>query len=243
MRSAPMPRLALLAGGLATRMRPATLSVAKSMLPVAGEPFLGHQLRRLSREGIREVVICCGHLQEQLRDYAGDGSAWGCSVEYSADGSEPLGTGGAVRRALPLLGPEFMVMYGDSFLPTAFGPIWGAFAQSGSPAMMTVYRNAGLWDASNVEFRDGQLIRYSKHARTPEMHHIDYGLSCFRADAFDGWPEGVRFDLAELMTSLGDRGALAGYEVQERFYEIGSHPGLAELDALLRSPGFAGGRA
>ncbi len=243
MREPRMPRLALLAGGLATRMRPATLATAKSMLSVAGEPFLGHQLRRLAGEGISEIVICCGHLEEQLREYAGDGSAWGCAVEYSPDGTVPLGTGGAVRRALPLLGPEFMVMYGDSFLPAAFAPVWAAFQHSRSPAMMTVYRNGDLWDASNVEFRDGQLVRYSKHARTPEMHHIDYGLSCFRAKAFDGWPEGVRFDLAEVMTSLQARGSLAGFEVQERFYEIGSPPGLAELDALLRSSASLGGRA
>ena len=243
MRKPRMPRLALLAGGLATRMRPATLAIAKSMLPVAGVPFLGHQLQRLAGEGVREIVICCGHLEEQLREYAGDGSAWGCAVEYSPDGADPLGTGGAVRRALPLLGREFMVMYGDSFLPTAFPPVWAAFQDSQSPAMMTVYRNAGLWDASNVEFRDGQLVRYSKHTRTPEMHHIDYGLSCFRAEAFDGWPEGVRFDLAEVMTSLQEHGALAGFEVQERFYEIGSYPGLAELDVLLRSPATPGDRA
>ncbi len=238
-----MPRLALLAGGLATRMRPATLRVAKSMLPVAGEPFLGHQLRRLAGEGIREIVICCGHFEEQLREYAGNGSAWGCDVVYSPDGAEPLGTGGAVRQALPLLGPEFMVMYGDSFLPASFPPVWAAFQQAGSQALMTVYRNAGLWDTSNVEFRHGQLVRYSKHARTPEMLHIDYGLSCFRADAFDEWPIGVRFDLAEVMTSLQERGALAGFEVQERFYEIGSQPGLAELDALLRPSATLGGQA
>ncbi len=148
-----------------------------------------------------------------------------------------------MRRALPLLGPEFLVMYGDSFLQAPFRPVWAAFQQAGSPAMMTVYRNSGLWDASNVEFRDGQLLRYSKHARTPEMLHIDYGLSCFRADAFDGWPEGARFDLAEVVTSLQERGALAGFEVRERFYEIGSQPGLLELDALLRASGNPGVQA
>ncbi len=231
---AEMPTLALLAGGLATRMRPATLTIAKSMLPVAGEPFLGHQLRDLAAQGLREVVICCGHLEEQLRAYAGDGARWGLRVQYSPDGPAPLGTGGAIKKALPLLGPEFMVMYGDSWLPTSFAPVWRAFKRSGGDGLMTVYPNAGRWDTSNVEFAAGQIARYSKAAQTPAMRHIDYGLSCFRAQAFEGWPEGARFDLADVAMDLLTRGELAGFEVRERFYEIGSPVGLAETRALLQ---------
>ena len=229
---APMPALALLAGGLATRMRPATLSTAKSMLPVAGEPFLGHQLRMLAEQGIREVVLCCGHLAGQLEAYAGDGRKWGLRVRYSGDGAEPLGTGGALRK--PLLGSRFMVMYGDSYLPTRFGPVWQAFLGCGLEGLMTVFPNEGRWDTSNVQFEGGWLMDYSKSARTREMRHIDYGLSCFEARAFAGWPEGARFDLAEVAADLLRRGELAGFEVRERFYEIGSPAGLAETDALLR---------
>ena len=226
--------MALLAGGMATRMRPATLSIAKSMLPVAGEPFLGQQLRMLAAQGVREVVICCGYLEEQLRAYAGDGSRWGCRVRYSPDGASPLGTGGALRKALPLLGEQFMVMYGDSYLPTAFRPAWEAFLQSGQEGLMTVYRNAGRWDTSNVEFDNGRIRKYSKQAKTPEMCHIDYGLSCFRAEALRCWPEGSGFDLAGVALELLSRRQLAGFEVRERFYEIGSPAGLAETDRLLR---------
>ncbi len=215
-------------------MRPATLTIAKSMLPIAGEPFLGHQLREFAVQGLREVVICCGHLEEQLRAYAGDGARWGLRVRYSADGTVPLGTGGAIKKALPLLGPEFMVMYGDSWLPTAFAPVWQAFARSGRDALMTVYPNAGRWDTSNVEFTSGRIARYSKAAQSPTMRHIDYGLSCFRARAFEGWPEGARLDLADVAADLLARGELSGFEVRERFYEIGSPAGLAETRALLQ---------
>ena len=228
-----MPALALLAGGMATRMRPATLGTAKSMLEVAGEPFLGHQLRMLAEQGIRDVVICCGYLEEQLRAYAGDGTRWGCRVRYSPDGGAPLGTGGALRKALPLLGEQFMVMYGDSYLPTAFRPVWDAFLRSKSEGLMTVYRNAGRWDASNVAFDNGRITKYSKQAKTLEMQHIDYGLSCFRAEALSGWPEGSGFDLAGVTMELLKRRELAGFEVRERFYEIGSPAGLAEVDDLL----------
>ena len=227
-----MPTLALLAGGLATRMRPKTLWTAKSMLAVAGEPFLAHQLRLLVAQGIRDVVVCCGHFEEQIRRYSGDGSAWGCRILYSPDGPVPLGTGGAVRKALPLLGPRFMVMYGDSYLQAPFAPVWQRFLESGAQGLMSVYRNAGRWDASNVEVSGGKIRDYSKEFQTPEMRHIDYGLSCFRAEAFDSWPEGP-FDLADLTTNLLAHGKLAACEVGERFYEIGSPAGLAELDALL----------
>ena len=240
----PMPALALLAGGLATRMRPATLEKAKSMLPVAGEPFLGHQLRMLAAQGVREVVVCCGHLEAQLRAHASDGARWGLRVRYSSDGAVPLGTGGAVRKAMPLLGERFMVIYGDSYLPTSFGAVWAAFRRSGADGLMTVYPNADRWDASNVQFEQGQIVSYSKREKSAAMQHIDYGLSCFRAGAFTGWPEGARFDLADVVSELVEGGRLAGFEVRERFYEIGSPAGLAECDALLRAgQGMAGGRA
>jgi NDP-sugar pyrophosphorylase family protein len=230
-----MPTLALLAGGLATRMRPVTTTIAKSMLPVAGLPFIGHQLHMLASQGISHIVICCGHLEDQIRNYVGNGSTFGCAVDYSPDGPEPLGTGGALRKALPLLGERFLVMYGDSFLPVSIAPVWTSFLDSGKLALMTVYRNANQWDTSNVEFADGAILAYSKHARTPRMQHIDYGLNCLSAEILEHWPENTRFDLANLTTMLVEQGELAGFEVRERFYEIGSPAGLAETDALLRS--------
>jgi NDP-sugar pyrophosphorylase family protein len=228
------PPLALLAGGFATRMRPATSSMAKSMLPVAGSPFIGHQLRMLGRQGIRRVVICCGHLEQQIRSYVGGGHQFGCSVTYSGDGPEPLGTGGALRKALPLLGEEFLVMYGDSYLPVAVQPVWRSFLASGKRALMTVFRNADRWDRSNVEFADGLILTYSKQQKTAAMEHIDYGLNCLRAEALRPWPASSRFDLAEVQQMLVSGGQLAGFEVSERFYEIGSPAGLAETDLLLR---------
>jgi NDP-sugar pyrophosphorylase family protein len=229
------PSLALLAGGLATRMRSITSSVAKSMLTVGGMPFISHQLKMLAAQQITHIVICCGHLEEQIRAFVGDGSAFGCRVEYSADGPQLLGTGGALRKALPLLGERFLVMYGDSFLPVAIAPVWRQFIESGKPALMTLYRNAGQWDTSNVEFTDGRIVSYSKQARTPRMEFIDYGLNCLSAEVLEPWPEGSHFDLADVTTLLVKQEQLAGFEVKERFYEIGSPAGLAETDALLRS--------
>ncbi len=225
--------VAILAGGLATRLGPLTAKVPKVLLPVAGRPFLAHQLELLRQQGFRRVVLCVGHLGEEVRAQFGDGSAWGLRLEYSFDGSVLMGTGGALRRARPLLGECFFVLYGDSYLPIEFGPIAKCFAECGRLGLMTVFRNDGLYDTSNVIFREGEILVYDKKARLPEMKHIDYGLSLFRAAAFDAWPEDQPFDLADVMQNLLARGQLAAFEVRQRFYEIGSPAGLAELEAFL----------
>ncbi len=233
---APAPDLpvAILAGGLATRLQPITETLPKSLVPVAGRPFLAHQLDWLRRQGLRRVVLCVGHLGELIQREFGAGAACGLDLAYSFDGPSLLGTGGALKRALPQLGERFFVLYGDSYLPTAYGPVAEQFARSGRLGLMTVYRNEGRYDTSNVVFERGEILVYDKRARRPDMRHIDYGLSVFQAAAFEGWPADRPFDLAAVLQALLGRRQLAGYEVRERFYEIGSHAGLAELEALLR---------
>ena len=225
--------MAILAGGLATRLRPLTEKVPKSLLPVAGKPFLAHQLDLLRERGVRRAVLCLGHLGEMVVKEFGDGSAHGVQLDYSFDGPVLLGTGGALRQALPKLGPAFFVLYGDSYLTTPFRPIADFFERSGKRGLMTVYRNEGRYDTSNVVFADGQIEVYDKKLRRPDMRHIDYGLSLFRADVFEEYPADAKFDLAEVMQRLVARHDLAGYEVTERFYEIGSPAGLAELESRL----------
>lgn len=228
--------VAILAGGLATRLRPITETIPKSLVSVAGEPFLAHQLRLLHGRGLRRVVLCVGHLGERIEAEFGDGAAFGVDVQYSFDGPRLLGTGGALRRALPLLGARFLVLYGDSYLPMNYAAAVRAFEGSGQPALMTVFNNEGRWDTSNVFFADSTIRLYHKQNRTAEMRHIDYGLGILRADVLASRPADQPFDLADVYAELVARGELAGYEVRERFYEVGSHAGLAELDELLATP-------
>jgi NDP-sugar pyrophosphorylase family protein len=229
-----MPPLALLAGGLAIRLRPQTLKVPKAMIEVAGEPFIAHQLRLMRRERVSRVVLCVGYLGEKIEAFVKDGSQFGVAVDYCYDGPNLLGTGGALRKALPYLGAEFLVMYGDSWLDTALAPIVAAFRNSGKPALMTVFRNEGRWDVSNVWYENGVIRRYDKVERVPQMQHIDWGLSVVKADLLTRQPADTAFDLAEIYAGLARGGQLAGYEVTTRFYEIGSTQGLRETDALLR---------
>jgi NDP-sugar pyrophosphorylase family protein len=233
--SAPLEiPVAILAGGLATRLRPITEKIPKSLVPVVGKPFLAHQLELLKSRGIQRAVLCVGYLGEMIQREFGDGEKYGVKLDYSLDGDKLLGTGGAIKRALPLLGEEFFALYGDSYLPVDYAPIADFFQRSGKLGCMTVYRNEGKYDTSNVVFAGGEIKVYDKKAKLPEMRHIDYGLSLFKRSAFDAFPASQPFDLAEVMGKLVREKQLAGYEVRERFYEIGSPAGLAELEVLLK---------
>lgn len=225
--------VAILAGGLATRLRPATEKIPKALLDVAGRPFAAHQLDLLARAGVPRVVFCVGYLGTMVQEALGDGSRWGLEVRYAFDGPALLGTGGALRRALPELGDRFLVLYGDSYLDCDYGAVERAFLSSGKPALMTVLANDGRWDASNVEYAGGRIARYDKAARTPAMRHVDYGLGAVAAPVLAARPADRPFDLAEVYRDLAATGDLAGYEVSRRFYEIGSPQGLAETRALL----------
>lgn len=230
----PIP-VAILAGGLATRLRPLTEKIPKVLLPVAGKPFLAYQLELLRGQGISHVVLCVGHLGEMVQREFGDGRDWGVKLEYSFDGPVLLGTGGALQQALPLLGDRFFVLYGDSYLPIDFHSVANFFQRSGKRGLMTVFHNENRFDTSNVWFGDGEIKVYDKKSRLPEMRHIDYGLSLFSASAFAEYPPRHAFDLADVMQRLVAQRQLAGFEVKQRFYEIGSHAGLAALENHLNA--------
>jgi NDP-sugar pyrophosphorylase family protein len=224
--------VALLAGGLATRLRPITETIPKAMVEVAGRPFIDHQLALLRRNGVRRVVLCLGYLGEQIEQYLGP-TAHGLELRYSYDGERLLGTGGALRRALPLLGEVFWVVYGDSYLDIDYPAVLRHFADSTEPALMTVLCNEGRWDRSNVLFRGGRLLCYSKRSPTPDMTHIDYGVALLRAEVIASLPADAPCDLADLYAGLVAAGRMVGHEVTQRFYEIGSHRGLAETQEYL----------
>jgi NDP-sugar pyrophosphorylase family protein len=227
--------VAILAGGMATRLRPITEKIPKLLVEVAGEPFFSHQIRLLRNAGLKRLVLCVGYLGEKIVELYGDGSKWDVTIEYVFDGPKLLGTGGALIKALPRLGDSFYVLYGDSYLPIDYLAVGDFFLRSKKEGLMTVFENHGRYDTSNVWFEDGAIKVYDKKIKVPQMHHIDYGLGVFHATAFDAFPRDAVVDLAEVQKSLVARQQLAGYEIGQRFYEIGSHEGLEELDRLLRN--------
>jgi len=225
--------LALLSGGLATRLRPVSQTIPKALLDINGRPFIEHQLALLQKQGIKEAIICLGHLGDQIEDFVGNGGRFGIEVKYSYDGEKLLGTAGAIKKALPLLPETFFVMYGDSYLPIDFKAVSDFFEDNDQPALMTVIKNNDQWDKSNVIFEASRIIRYDKKNLVPEMRFIDYGLGLMNKECFAGIRENEIFDLADIYKDLAARGELLGYEVKERFYEGGSFQGIDELKKYL----------
>jgi len=225
----------ILAGGLATRLHPITEKIPKSLVVVGKQPFINQQLRLLYSRGIRLVIISAWYLGEMIRESVGDGKQFGLTIKYVFDGENPLGTGGAVRQALNLLDGPFFVLYGDSYLPCNYADVQADFDDHTQPALMTIFRNEGKWDTSNVEMANGQILCYDKKKRTPSMEFIDYGLGLFQPAVFASLADHQPADLAEIYQNLAANHDLSAYEVRQRFYEIGSFEGLHELDGLLSS--------
>jgi NDP-sugar pyrophosphorylase family protein len=229
--AAPLPPICILAGGLGTRLGAQVKETPKPLLEVAGEPFLLHQLRLLASHGAQNAVLCVGYLGEQIVERIG-AERFGVQIAYSDEGPEPIGTLGAVRQAAPLLGPRFLVLYGDTYLRIDYGRAAADWDASGLPAMMTVLRNEGRWDSSNALLEGDRVTAYDKRAPAPGMHWIDYGLGGLSACALAAVGAEVS-DLSELYHEVARRGELFGFEASERFYEIGTPAALAETSAFL----------
>jgi NDP-sugar pyrophosphorylase family protein len=224
----------IVAGGMATRLLPITKKIPKSLIKINGSPFIYHQMDYLKQQGVKEVVICIGFLGELIMHVIGTGSKWGIKVTYSSDGASVLGTGGAIKKALPYLGEHFFLLYGDSYLPIDYSIIEKAYFNSKKKAIMTVFKNSNRWDKSNVIFHKGKLIKYDKHNHSIKMKHIDYGLSILNKKIFVTYKKKENFDLSEIYIDLSNNNELAGFEIYNRFYEIGSHEGIEEFQDYLK---------
>ncbi len=223
----------VLAGGLATRLRPITETVPKCLVEVNGTPFIDIQLRQLAHQGVTEVVLLVGYLGEMVQKHVGDGSQFGLRVTFVPDGPRLLGTAGALQAAWNHLPDTFFVLYGDSYLRCSYRAVQQRYLESGRPVLMTVFRNNKQWDTSNVEFANGEVRAYSKRTLTPAMDYIDYGLMILRRDILRRVPAGEPFDLATVLEEQVCLGQVTGFEVTERFYEIGSHVGLRDFGEFL----------
>ena len=226
--------IAILAGGLATRLHPLTLNTPKSLVPINGVPFIEWQLRHLEKTGIDSVVLCLGHKALEIKNFVGDGRKFGLKINYSIE-KTPLGTGGAVKNAEHLLGDVFGLLYGDSYLPIDYLSVFDRSLNSENPVLMTIYKNSNELDASNVILQPNGYVYYSKKYPTDQMSYIDYGFSVLKKEALTTIPIGIASDLSDSLEILSKNGKVEGLEVWERFYEIGSFSGIVDLEKYLRS--------
>jgi NDP-sugar pyrophosphorylase family protein len=228
-----MIKVAILAGGLGKRLGSLTLDTPKSMIKINNKPFIEWQLNLLSKKGVSEVVLCTSHYSQIIKDYVEDGKRFNIEVKYSDDGPDQLGTGGAIRNAIDILGDSFMVMYGDSYLDIDYFEVEKVFGESNFPAMMIIYRNKGKYDLSNVLFETSIIKKYSKKNVNSNFQYIDFGLSLFKSEVFKEIKKGTYLDLADLCEELAENGKLAGFEVKNRFYEVGSKEGIKDFSRYL----------
>lgn len=226
--------LAILAGGYATRLGQLGKETPKCLIEINGRPFVDWQLDLLVKNGYSDFVFCVSYKSNLIQEHLGDGSDMGINIQYSLDGETQLGTGGALQKALPKLGKVFGVIYGDSYLPTDYTAVEEAFLSTNINALMTVYKNQDKFDASNVEFFDGKIIDYQKGSKNKNMHYIDYGITYFREETFHPMTDQSVFDLAIVYHQLARDQLIDGFEVFERFYEIGSVQGIEEISYYLR---------
>jgi N-acetyl-alpha-D-muramate 1-phosphate uridylyltransferase len=224
--------VAILCGGKATRIAHLARGISKTLIPLAGEPFLAYQLRWLRNEGASDVVLLTGQNFDAIRACAGDGRSFGLSIRYSEDGPLPLGTAGAVRNALPLLGDRFLTVYGDA-LPQVRLEAVGAALAPPFEGVMTVFRNQDQGHPSNAAIDGERVAAYDKGVAPGTMTHMDYGVNAFRAESFVEVPQDRCADLAEVHRAMVARGTLRAFPVYERWYEIGSPDGLAETEQFI----------
>jgi len=225
--------IAILAGGLATRLGSLTKNTPKCLLTVNGRPFIDLQLELLRNAGYSDVILCLSHHAEKVVNHVGSGERFGINLDFSFDGSRQLGTGGALRKILSKVGPKFALIYGDSYLPIDYKKVEDFFLESNMLGLMTVYENRNRFEKSNVTFSNNKVKIYNK---TPSdgMTHIDYGLSYFQSEVFEPYPNNEPFDLADVLSSLSIQGKLSGFEIYTRFYEIGSVRGIEDLSSYLK---------
>jgi NDP-sugar pyrophosphorylase family protein len=228
-----LPPILILAGGLGTRIADLAGALPKSMVPVKGKPFVDLQLKLLASQGARRVVMCVGHQSQPLIDHVGTGSQFGLDVSYSPDGELLLGTGGAILKASNLVTSPFAVLYGDSYLDIDFKPAYQAFLQSGKRGLMIMFRNANSIIPSNILYEHGVVVAYNKDNPAPAMQHVDFGLSFFCKEAFQAEDGSTPFDLSQVVQSLIEQSELAGFETDQRFYEVGTPGGVRELEWYL----------
>jgi NDP-sugar pyrophosphorylase family protein len=226
--------VAILAGGLASRLGEITKKLPKSLIEISGKPFIFHQLDILKSQGVKNVVLCVGHLGQMIESAVGDGRNFNLSIKYSYDGDKQLGTGGSIKKALHLLDPNFFVLYGDSLLPINFEKVQQSYNEK-RLGLMTIIKNDNAWDLSNVLYLDGKLIEYNKINPKANMKYIDYGLSILNKNAFDYFIHEQIFDLSDLFALLSSKSELSAFEVNERFYEIGSKKGIQETEDYLNN--------
>jgi NDP-sugar pyrophosphorylase family protein len=230
-----IPSVAILMGGLGTRIQALSSSTPKSLIKIASRPFIDWQLDYLEDQGVQDVVLCLGHLGQDIENHIHNHPRKKLNIKLSYDGPKPLGTGGAIINALHLLTEDFFVIYGDSYFSESFSlkKMYEVYQQSSIPACMAIFHNQQNFDRSNVDFDQAPFIQYKKSKKQNSMEWIDYGISILSKKLLEPLPKALGIDLADFFQEISYKNQMIGFPATERFYEIGSYEGIAATETWL----------
>jgi NDP-sugar pyrophosphorylase family protein len=227
--------MVILCGGLATRLGSLTKNVPKSLIKIYEKPFLQYQIEILKKRSINDIVLCVGHLSEQIKEYFGNGEKFGVNIKYSYDGDKQLGPIGAIKNAEKLLEKEFFIMYGDSYLDIDFQKISSYFNEFDKLGLMAVYKNFDKYDKSNLIIKNNMIIAYGEKERTKDMVYIDSGTSILKKEALNLIPKQTFFSTGDFFTKLISKNELLAFEIEKRFYHIGNPEALEEFSNFIKT--------
>jgi NDP-sugar pyrophosphorylase family protein len=227
-----LPPFCILAGGRGTRLGDLTAAVPKPLVEVAGRPFIEHVLHAIARAGAQRVVLSIGYLANQFQATLGNGSRFGLELIFVEDGDTAAGTAGGIRKCLPLLGDQFLVLYGDTYLDVDYVSVANQHARSGLPGLMAVLQNFNATEKSNCVVCGDMVISYDKQSPPRQATWIDYGLLAFSAEAFY---ESREMDLSDVQRRLAASRQLGAYVAVQPFHDIGTPEALRQTEQFLLS--------
>lgn len=228
-------QIVIFCGGLATRLKNLAKNKPKSMMDINGKPFLEYQIDNIKKYDIKDIVLCVGHLSEQIIDYFGNGEKFNVNIKYSHDGEKPLGPIGALKKAEPLLKKDFFIMYGDSYLSVNFKDVYNFYKKYDKAACMVVYKNKDKYDKSNLIIKDNLVLGYGDKQRTKDMVYIDYGASLLSKKTLYNLKDDTFYSTGDFFSKLIKNHELLAYEVKTRFYHIGNPEALEELRKYIKT--------
>ena len=224
----------ILAGGLATRLRPLTEKIPKPLVPINGRPFIHHQLKLLKSYGIANILILTGYLGKQIEDYLGDGSKLGLGINYSYE-ENPLGTGGSLKNAETMLKEAFLIVNGDTYLNLDYKELIDYFYKRDKIGVMTVYSDSEKIAPNNVKIDETNLVMGYNKKDDATMDCVDSGVMVFKKKIINFIEPGRKISLEEdIFSRLIENKELVAYPVKQRFYDIGTFEGLKLLEGILK---------
>lgn len=224
-----------MAGGLATRLRPLTNDIPKSLILIQGKPFLQYQIELLTRYDIKDIVLCVAYMGKKIEDYFGDGNKFGVKITYSYEKNKLLGTGGALKLVEPYLNENFFLLWGDSYVRLNYKEMHDFHLKNTNDFDVTIaiFYNIRNYDKSNIIYERGRIKKYEKNSKD-EMKYIDAGIMVFNKKILKRIPSGKVFQIEDLFHKLAKEEKLKPFLIKKRYYEIGSLKGLNQFKKFVK---------